>query len=271
MKKSGTGKSTGPRTPAGKARSSRNSRTHGLFASEFPFSEGERSEFDRLSIELRAEEPPCTALESIVFEDLAANAWRSKLALRYEQLAMQEFSRAKTAETTAPAKSPHPHVGRTQRSRLKILDDLIDRISRREDIAKSPDLEKVVIEEFSEEFWKLLTDWRSDSPTLYALAQTMLEKSALFHTELPPVYRDAVGEGRPVLPPNLYQELMRKLIDQEKRNLLRGLEEGRTPEDEIQRAELFLRYHTKARRDFYHALREYRILKNAKKGVPPDK
>ena len=61
-----------------------------------------------------------------------------------------------------------------------------------------------------------------------------------------------------------------KLIDQEKRNLLRGLEEGRTPEDEVQRAELFLRYHTKARRDFYHALREYRILKDGKKGIPPD-
>jgi hypothetical protein len=252
MKKSPKGKNSGPKTPAGKVRSSGNARIHGLFANEFAFSETERPEFDRLRCDLLAELRPRTASEWFVFEDLAANAWRLKLALRYEQLAMQKFARANTAETTAPAKSPHPYVGSTLRSRLKIIDELNDRISGGKSIA---DLEKVVIEAFDEEFWKLITEWGSESPALYAMAQALLQKSAIFHTEPPLISGDSVA----VLPANLYQELMRKLLDQEKRNLLRGLEEGRTPEDEVQRAELFLRYHTKGRRDFYHALREYRI------------
>jgi hypothetical protein len=62
-----------------------------------------------------------------------------------------------------------------------------------------------------------------------------------------------------------------KLLDLEERNILRDIEGSETHEDEIRRADLFMRYDVKTRRSFYQTRREFRELKNRKTSRSPTK
>src|SRR5712692_5851924 len=83
-------KATGPKTPAGKLRASRNARKHGLFAAEFVFSAEEKREFDQLRRNLWKELEPKSPLQELALEYVLAAAWRTKLALRGEQAELRK-------------------------------------------------------------------------------------------------------------------------------------------------------------------------------------
>jgi hypothetical protein len=69
-------RSTGPRTPAGKARSSYNSLKHGLYARDVVLPGEDRAEYDRLLAELMAEFRPHARYETMLVERLADISWR---------------------------------------------------------------------------------------------------------------------------------------------------------------------------------------------------
>ena len=80
-------KSTGPRTPKGKAHVCGNAIKHGLFARDLVLPEGHGEsidEFNALRDQLRDDLAPANAMEELVVERLAATYWRARRACRYE-------------------------------------------------------------------------------------------------------------------------------------------------------------------------------------------
>ena len=87
-------KSTGPRTPEGKARSRRNALTHGLLAKTVILDGKEHdedpAEFDALLYSLISELCPVGALEDMCVEKIAVCYWRLQRAVKAEALAIHE-------------------------------------------------------------------------------------------------------------------------------------------------------------------------------------
>ncbi|MFN7918933.1 MAG: hypothetical protein U0Q16_02485 [Bryobacteraceae bacterium] len=88
-------KSTGPRTPEGKAVSSRNAVTHGLFSATFAVAPEDRDEFD-IFLELQRDElRPQGINEELVFSNLVQAAWKTEKTRRLEAEALLEQNEAK--------------------------------------------------------------------------------------------------------------------------------------------------------------------------------
>jgi hypothetical protein len=84
-------KSTGPKTPEGKAKSSLNRLSHG-FASNARLMPGEDpEEFKSLILDLVNEFQPATASEQILVEDMATNRWLSLRAFRLQGEAFRDL------------------------------------------------------------------------------------------------------------------------------------------------------------------------------------
>jgi len=81
-------KSTGPTSPAGKARSSRNSFKHGLYSKELVLPNEDPAELDRLRASLRAEHQPINTTEDMLVNELAENFWRLRRMREFETRAM---------------------------------------------------------------------------------------------------------------------------------------------------------------------------------------
>jgi hypothetical protein len=100
-------KSTGPRTPQGKKRSSQNARKHGLFANasfywDAAIALGEDPrDFQRLLKRLVEARRPADALEMALVEDIALLIWkkarldRGELAVQVRNLQKHDFQRRK--------------------------------------------------------------------------------------------------------------------------------------------------------------------------------
>jgi len=69
-------KSTGPKTPEGKARSSANSFKHGLYSREVLMDCENPARFDELRADLRREHQPVNTTEDILVDELAQHYWR---------------------------------------------------------------------------------------------------------------------------------------------------------------------------------------------------
>jgi hypothetical protein len=76
--------STGPRTEAGKARSSQNACKHGLSAREVIIAPDEHQEFQQLLADFQAEIKPYGAIQQSLFDELVAAAWNLRRARRME-------------------------------------------------------------------------------------------------------------------------------------------------------------------------------------------
>jgi hypothetical protein len=77
-------RSTGPRTPEGKARAARNAVRHGLTARHLVVRDDEREDLAQLQAELTAELDPSGPTETIVFEELLHAAWNLRRFRRIE-------------------------------------------------------------------------------------------------------------------------------------------------------------------------------------------
>lgn len=80
-----TGKPTGPRTPAGKARSAGNATRHGILSRELILPNEKREDFDALLGQLLAELRPYGTLESALVERIAIALWRQRRLVRAER------------------------------------------------------------------------------------------------------------------------------------------------------------------------------------------
>jgi hypothetical protein len=76
--------STGPRTAAGKARSSQNARKHGLTAADLVIGPEDRAEFDEMLADFRDEIEPNGPLEHTLFDQLVTAAWHLRRMRRME-------------------------------------------------------------------------------------------------------------------------------------------------------------------------------------------
>ncbi|MFN7925874.1 MAG: hypothetical protein U0Q16_37590 [Bryobacteraceae bacterium] len=86
--------STGPRTPEGKAASSQNATTHGLFSATFAVAPQDREEF-HLFLELQREElRPQGINEELIFSNLVQAAWKIEATRRLEAQALAEQNEA---------------------------------------------------------------------------------------------------------------------------------------------------------------------------------
>ncbi len=70
--------STGPRTAAGKQRSSQNAFQHGLYSKQLILPGECAAEFDRLRATLRSEHQPAHTTEEILVDELAQHFWRMR-------------------------------------------------------------------------------------------------------------------------------------------------------------------------------------------------
>ncbi len=77
-------RSTGPRTPVGKAKSAQNARKHGLTAADLVIGPEDRAEFDEMLTEFRDEIEPTGALEHSLFDQLVSAAWNLRRIRRME-------------------------------------------------------------------------------------------------------------------------------------------------------------------------------------------
>jgi len=79
-------KSTGPRTPEGKARSRVNASTHNIFSSDIVVQGESREMFNALRIGMLAEHRPQTLTELFLVEQMVQSMWRMKRAQAAEAL-----------------------------------------------------------------------------------------------------------------------------------------------------------------------------------------
>jgi hypothetical protein len=94
-------KSTGPRTKAGKAASSRNALRHGLTAHQVVIEGEDPARFDALRDRFRREFRPVGAMEKFLVERLAGLAWRLRRVPQFEA-ALLAWIAHRQAETHGP-------------------------------------------------------------------------------------------------------------------------------------------------------------------------
>ncbi len=270
-------KPTGPRTPAGKLRASRNALKHGLFVAEFVLSAEEQPMFDDLRRKLRKELSPNSAVLELVFEDVVVAAWRMKLSLRCEQaevkyqLATESEQDAKAlSDEEPPMEYPYALTAWQLGRRLKELEALREAFESRGGIL-ADEWEKPVSAAFGRDFWKTLVDWTPVpvDAILMGFLRGVREREELYGME--PLGEPLTPEEKQEclrLDTFARQQMMLKLLDLERRHLLLALhhvqrtaDSARASEERSGRLDLFLRYQTTARREFYRALKEYLQLK----------
>jgi len=113
-------KSTGPRTPQGKARVAQNPRKHGILSKEVIVKGGDggerAAEFEELIQSLYAQSPPADAIERLLIDRVAACYWRLRRAQRYEVGAVREGLDS--------CKSPLQGLGPHQAKLFKTMENL---------------------------------------------------------------------------------------------------------------------------------------------------
>ena len=117
--------STGPRTAAGKERSSQNAVKHGLFSKELahpaaPLGE-EREKLDELLTRLRESYRPCDVDEALLVDRLATLWWRLQRLNRQMQLRL----RARLDQ------GAYPHAALTESEAIGIHEARVDRMLSR--------------------------------------------------------------------------------------------------------------------------------------------
>jgi hypothetical protein len=94
-------KSRGPKTAAGKARSSLNARTHGLLSKTIVIEGESAPRFAALLAAMRADLKPTNTIEDGLVEDLAAARWRSRRLLCMETACFTDEIRRQNPEIAA--------------------------------------------------------------------------------------------------------------------------------------------------------------------------
>ncbi len=158
-------KSTGPRTPQGKAVASKNSLKHGLLARQAVISTECQAEFDLYRQEFLDELAPDTPMESMLAERVVNLSWRLKRAARIQN---------QTIDALNTPKSPNPLLAKLEKSfNFKAPDDT-------QDNSQSPEmaLGRLAIKDFSHDrvLEKLLMYERRIENSLY---KTVLEFQGL--------------------------------------------------------------------------------------------
>ena len=93
-------RSTGPKTPSGKARSSMNARKHGLTGKSIVIGDEDPKEFDAFRAALEHDLQPSTALESALVDRLAGLLWRLRRVPAIEAAIVKSRQQGGTTKCT---------------------------------------------------------------------------------------------------------------------------------------------------------------------------
>jgi hypothetical protein len=261
----------GPRTAEGKRRTSRNARKHALLTTELNLSTEERSAFNDLRKGLLQELMPNTPILQLLFEIVVADAWRMKLALRGEQRAVKKQLDSGNDPQPLSAKVrmdfPYALSALELRPRLELLENTQTAFAQSGCL--NPDLEDPLTRAFGIEFWKTLVEWQPLNTTMVRLLETTVERQKVFSME-PLVDPPTAEQERMYMEYDTKSrnEMVLKLMEMKKDELLLAIHRSETTKagersilEEADRLDLYLRYQTTARREFYRALHEYREAK----------
>ncbi|MCK6500053.1 MAG: hypothetical protein L6Q38_11310, partial [Nitrospira sp.] len=94
-------RSTGPTSPAGKARSSKNAMRHGLRSKDLVLSWESAKDFDRLAKDLEREYRPATATERILLSRLLTCIWRLRRIVVVEHRALDGTESTEVSKRTS--------------------------------------------------------------------------------------------------------------------------------------------------------------------------
>ena len=215
-------------------------------------------------------------MAEILFDDVVACTWRMKLALRCEQLEVEKLSKKELEAAPAislgeePADPELEYPGAMEfRRRMKVLDELRTVCGNGRSIPAN--LQRSVIEMLGPKFWQLLTEWAPKNYVAMMLANMTYEKRKLLHMEdmessLPVpspdelqqfADRDAVGRKDMQLKLIAIRKDFEETLDRRAR-VSSSRDAAQTHPSE--RLDLFLRYGTTARRDFYRALAVFQAV-----------
>ncbi len=171
-------KSTGPKTPAGKARSSRNALKHGLLSQQVVIDTGDGVEslqdFQTLLRRLHAEFQPTTVMEAALVERIATCFWRLRRAQRFEVGAIRESLDDCNRDDGSMQKTLDSLLRRLAKAQLRLeadgttlslLQDLGDLTNSQTAESIRPDLEKIAARVFF-----LTTDVPTPDLATYLLA-----------------------------------------------------------------------------------------------------
>jgi hypothetical protein len=194
-----------------------------------------------------------------------------KLALRGEQRAVKK--QLDSGDDPQPLREkvrmdfPYALSASELRPRLELLENTQTAFAQSGCL--NPDLEDPFTRAFGIEFWKTLIAWQPLDTMMVRLLEAGLEKQKAFAMkplEDPPTaeqertYIEYDTKSR--------HEMVLKLMDMKKEELQLAIHRlgttnvgGRSIVEEADRLDLYLRYQTAARREFYRALHEYREAK----------
>ena len=97
--------STGPKTAEGKAISSRNATKHSLTSKQIVIPGEDPAEYDAHRADLIRDFRPANSIESELVEELAANSWRLRRAVRIETAVLAEIAAGSPNPDNAIAKA----------------------------------------------------------------------------------------------------------------------------------------------------------------------
>lgn len=153
----------GPKTPGGKARSSKNARKEGLFSRELPITEVDRPLYEKIRADLRRQLRPDTPVKEIAFENIVACLWRCVLASRVEGKRMNALladEAAAQAEDAGPDLNTISWFG-ASRMALNTANRLLTRIETkmRNEVTVTDEEKQMLARAFGSNFVEVLDIW----------------------------------------------------------------------------------------------------------------
>jgi len=117
-------RSTGPRTPEGKSKSSKNALKHGLTAAQLVLPTESPEEYDEHAAQLRDEHDPSTPTEHLLVDQLITASWR----LRRARIIETTYYQQRATELARYPDDP-PHMITTI---FRLCSETLDSLARRE-------------------------------------------------------------------------------------------------------------------------------------------
>jgi hypothetical protein len=265
-------KSTGPRTGAGKTHARMNAHKHGFFAKELQLSEEDRPEFEFLRDSLSQQFAPATPMQRIALDKIVCCAWRCKIALRIEALAvaLQRSSKQEPKVDAARGGDTFRMEQWYAADYRSLQDGLRFLRALRADVAdngllhleQEGSLKESLIKGFGSNFYKRLIEWKGMSTTAILSAEHLARMQEKFN--LPTTNLPSIPETPKVIAdPRLLWQMVVKLVDVEIEHLeilvrTRGQDFRETP---LALAESSPRYYADASRDLHRAVDWFLKLK----------
>lgn len=265
-----------------------NARRGGPKTKELVLSQDEVAEFEASRRGLQEALQPNGALLSLLFDEVVACAWQVKQARRRVQAEMHKMAedatddgkQGRAAEGSSLASmiiAGHPYT--LTPSQLRKQMEFLDAFWGAGGFpSRLGEWKQPVTAAFGADFWQYFEEWEpTDAELLYHLKYSELSRKSRVFEWHPTVVEkkdraELVKEAKEIKEIDIVAkavssharfQLLGKLIELKKQALLEalqyvvGMETGEATASGKNRLELFLRYQTTAKRDFYRALKEY--------------